>query len=59
LTAPTAEESTDFEPKVEIASAEDPMHATIISSIADINVRMNTMGGTLESNYSALEERIS
>ena len=57
LTAPAAEESPDVELKAEIA--EDPRHATIISSIADINVRMNTMGGTLESNHSALEERIS
>jgi len=57
LTAPTAEESPEVKPKSEIA--EDPTHATIISSIADINVRMNTVGGTVESNHSALEERIS
>jgi hypothetical protein len=57
LTAPTGEESPDVEPKAEMA--EDPTHATIISSIADLNVRMNTMGGTLESNHSALGERIS
>jgi hypothetical protein len=46
LNSPTAEESPDDEPQAEIA--EDPRHATIISSIADINIRLNTMGGTLE-----------
>ena len=53
-TAPISEETPDVEAKAEIA--EDPRHATIISSIADIDVRMR---GTLESNHSALEERIS
>ena len=46
LTVPASEESPDVQPKAEI-------------SIADINVRMDTMEGTLESNHSALEERIS
>ena len=54
---PAAEESPDVELKAEMA--EDPRHAAIISSIADINVRINTMKGTLELNHSVLEERIS
>lgn len=56
-TAPLVEESPDVQSKTE--GAEDPGHATIISSIADINARMNAMGGTLVSNHSALEERMS
>ena len=50
---PTAEESPDVEPKAEIA--EDPRHAAIISSIADINVRINTMEGALEERMSKIE----
>jgi hypothetical protein len=50
----TAEKSQDVEMKAEIT--EDPRHATLISLIADINIRIND---TLESNLSALEDRIS
>ena len=61
LTSPTVKESPDVEPKAEMA--EDPRHAAIISSIADINVRINTMGGSLEERINTmggtLEERIS
>ena len=51
---PTAEESPDVEPKAEIA--EDLRHAAIISSIADINVRMNTMESKMDEMMTDLKK---
>jgi len=57
LAAPNSGKTPDVESKAEIA--EDPRHATIISSIADINVRINTMGGALEERISKIESKMN
>ena len=55
--APTSGETPDVESKAEIA--EDTRNTTIISSIADINVRIDTMGGALEERISKIESKMN
>jgi hypothetical protein len=55
-TGPTVKESSEVQLEAQIS--EDQRHAKIIASIADINARIDVLGGALDERMSTIESKM-